>query len=391
MTALDDAATARPYRAAGVWRFTVPSTLAAALLSLLGSTTPGVRTSLDIGTAAIAVVFIGQTIGAIAGSAIVGVTRHALTNRRPMALLAAASLVAAGLAVTWWMLLICMTVVGFAAFVTQTRAQADMARQAGEARAYALGVFHVWGGAGAFAFPLTLAALLAIGVTWRAGYVLLAVAFAVYAVAVPPSRVRQASALKSIRGLPAGLRWVTLVPVLGLSVQVTVPLFLAALLVDEFGTSASAGTATISAYAFGLLVARVAGTRLLPRVGERLELRLGAALLIAGYAGLALAPGVGAVVVASVVIGFGVGQMLPLGMARVARVVDDDDVASSLVFTLASVAQLVLPGFVAVAQLLVGLRGAVCLTLGAVLVLAVAIRISEPAASRRRTAPSSPT
>ena len=86
-------------------------------------------------------------------------------------------------------------------------------------------------------------------------------------------------------------------------------------------TAEAAGTACIAAYALGLLAARAGGTRALPRVPAGRQLWLSGASLLAGYAVLLAAETTALAFAAAVLLGAGVGQLLPLGMARAAMAV----------------------------------------------------------------------
>ena len=61
-------------------------------------------------------------------------------------------------------------------------------------------------------------------------------------------------------------RWAIVVAVVGGGLQLTFPLYLASLVVDDFGVSSATGSATIGVYACGVLLARAGGTALLPRL-----------------------------------------------------------------------------------------------------------------------------
>jgi hypothetical protein len=166
--------------------------------------------------------------------------------------------------------------------------------------------------------------------------------------------------------------------VAGGGLQLTFPLYLASLVVDRFGADGATGSATIAVYAFGVLLARAGGTRLLPRLPVDRQLRLGCAFLAGGYGLMALAGGVGGVMAASLLLGLGVGQLLPLGMARSAREIGDDRHATSVVFTWNSAMQLAVPGAVALLLQVTDLHAALLLTFPLALVIALAVWKSRP-------------
>jgi fucose permease len=166
--------------------------------------------------------------------------------------------------------------------------------------------------------------------------------------------------------------------VLGGGLQLTFPLYLASLVVDRFDVSAATGSATIGLYSVGVLAARAGGTALLPRLPVDRQLRLSCALLLAGYLALGLADSMSVVLVAVALIGLGVGQLLPLGMARSAREIGDDRYASGVVFAWNSILQLATPGAVALLLHVTDLCTALVATLPLALVIAVAVWRSRP-------------
>lgn len=354
-------------------------------MTIVGATAPDLREHLDVSTAALTAVFVAQMLGAVIGSWLAGTVRHRLTELTPMAAIAGLALLVAMLAPTLPLLALSICVAGVAAFVVNASSQAETMRRAGPARAQAISAFHVWGGAGAAAFPLCVAGLLALGFPWQGAFVLLATGFVAYAVVnrrrhvVPPAREPGA------RRPRVGRRgwWAVALAVLGGGLQITFPLYLASLLVDRFGASEAIGSAGVSAYAFGLLAARVLGTRLLPRTGADRQLVVAAACLFGGYALLAAAGSAAAVFPAGVLLGMGTGQLLPLGMARAAVEIGDDRYATGLVFTLNSASQMAVPGAVALTLQFTDLRNALLLTLPIAVAIAVATRRSRrpPAAA----------
>jgi MFS family permease len=362
------------------WPLALSSALATALMSVVGATAPGLREHLGVATGALTLAFVGQMLGALTGSWLAGSARHRLLEVTPVALLAAAALVAAAFAPSLALLVVAMTVAGVGAFAANAAAQAETMRRAGSRRAEALSRYHVWGGAGSAAFPLAVAALLALGVPWQAAFVLVAGAYATYAwinrdlrVVPPPRPAGAAPARVGARG-----RWAVTVAVVGGGLQMTFPLYLASLAVDRFGADEATGSATIAVYALGVLLARAGGTALLPRVPVDRQLRLGCVFLLAGYALLALAERIPGALAAALLIGLGVGQLLPLGMARSAREIGDDRRATSVVFTWNSALQLAVPGVVALLLSVTDLHTALQLTFPLALVVALAVWMSRP-------------
>ena len=348
-------------------------------MSVVGATAPDLRVHLGVGTAALALAFVGQMVGAIGGSWLVGALRGRSFQLAPAAVLAALALLVAMAAPVLAVLVAAMCAAGVAAFVVNATSQAETMRRAGPARSRALSQFHVWGGAGAAAFPLAVAGLLAAGAPWQAAFAMLAAGYLGYAavnrrlhVAPPP-----AGAAGRRPALTTRARWAVAVAVLGGGLQVTFPLYLATLLVDRYGTDEATGSAAIAAYAFGMLAARAGGTRLLERLRPARQLWLSGASLVAGYAVLATAEVTTVAFVAAVLLGAGVGQLLPLGMARAAREIGDDRYATGVVFSINSAMQMAIPAAVALILQVAGLRAALLLTFPVALAICAAIRGSR--------------
>jgi FSR family fosmidomycin resistance protein-like MFS transporter len=362
------------------WELAASSALTTALMSVVGATAPDLREHLGVSTAALTLAFVGQMLGAIAGSWLAGRARHRLLEVSPAGLLAAAALVVAALAPSLPVLVVAMGAGGVGAFCANAAAQAETMRRAGQRRAQALSEYHVWGGAGAAVFPLAVALLLAAGAPFQAAFLLVVAGYLGYAWInrglriVPPPR----AAGERRPRLSARARWAVTAAVVGGGLQMTFPLYLASLVVDRFGVGAATGSATIGVYAFGVLVARAGGTRLLPRLPVDRQLRLGCALLLAGYALLGISGDVAGVMAASLLLGLGTGQLMPLGMARSARAIGDDRHATSVVFTFNSAMQLAVPGAVALLLQLTDLHTALLLTSPLALLVALAVWRSRP-------------
>ena len=365
------------------WRLGASSALTVSAMSVVGATAPDLRVHLGVGTGALALAFVGQMLGAIGGSWLVGALRGRSFQLAPPAILAAVALVAAMAAPSLPLLVAAMFAAGVAAFIVNATSQAETMRRAGPARSMALSQFHVWGGAGAAAFPLTVAGLLAAGVPWQAAFALLAAAYLAYAAV--NRRLHVATPVASDAGRRAALgpraRWAVTLAVLGGGLQVTFPLYLATLLVDRYGAGEAAGTACIATYAVGLLAARAGGTRALPRVRAGMQLWLSGASLLAGYAVLTAAESIGPAFAAAALLGAGVGQLLPLGMARAAREIGDDRYATGVVFSLNSAMQVAIPAAVALMLSITTLRTALLLTFPVALVICAAVRGSADPAS----------
>jgi len=362
-------------------RLCVTSALATAVLVLVGAAGPELRVAFSVGTEALAALFVAQTLGTLVGAALAARLADPLLQPLPVAGATAAALALAAAAPTAWVLGAAMAVAGGGAFLLVTTAQADVARRSPGARGRALSRFHVWGATGGLLTPLALSAALGADASWRAGFALVAAAYLAHAlygsariVLRPGPRTTRATRPQ----LTARARWSVVVPVAGVGLQLTLALFLAALLVDEWGASASAGSAVVALYALGLLAARVTTARLGAQVEGRRPLRVSAVLLLVGYAVLALAPSGAVAALAAVLLGAGVGPLLPLGMARAAAELGDDRAASALVFALNGVAQVVFPAVVVALLAIVDLRLALVATaiIGGVVLLAV--RRSEP-------------
>jgi len=361
------------------WRLGASSALTTAAMSIVGATAPDLRVHLDVGTSVLALAFVAQMTGAVAGSWLAVAPRERPIQLAPGAAAAALGLLAAMLAPALTFLVVAMLATGVAAFVVNATSQAETMRRAGPARSAALSRFHVWGGAGAAFFPLAVAGLLALEAPWQAAFVLLAGGYIGFAVVnrhvrVAPSPGRAAGSRPPIT---ARARWAVVVAVFGGGLQVTFPLYLASLLVDRYGTSGAVGSAAIAAYSGGMLAARAGGTALLPRFPPARQLQLAGALLLAGYATLAIAGSAGVAFVAAVLLGAGVGQLLPLGMARAAREIGDDRYATGVVFSLNSALQVAVPGIVALLLQVAGLRAALLMTFPIALAICVAVGASR--------------
>jgi MFS family permease len=358
----------------------VTSALATAVLVLVGATGPELRGAFSMGTEALAALFVAQTLGTLVGAALAARLPDPWLQPLRVGGTTAAALALAAAAPSAWVLGAAMAVAGGGAFLLVTTAQAEVARRSAGARGRALSRFHVWGGAGGLLTPLALSAALAAGISWRLGFALVAAGYVLHALYARARVVLRPGARTTRAARPrlgARARWAVVVPVAGVGLQLTLALFLAALLVDAFAASASAGSGVVALYALGLLAARVTVARLGPEVEGAAPLRASVALLLAGYAVLALAPSAAVAALAAVLLGAGVGPLLPLGMARVAGELGDDRAASALVFALNGVAQIVLPAAVAVLLALVDLRLALVATALVAALVALAVRRSE--------------
>lgn len=366
------------------WRLAASSALTTSAMSVVGATAPDLRVHLGVGTSALALAFVGQMIGAVAGSWLVGAWRGRSLQLAPAAAVTALALLGAMLAPALPLLIACMCLAGIAAFVVNATSQTETMRRAGSARSAALSRFHVWGGAGAAAFPLAVAALLAAGVPWQSAFAVLVAGYLAYAALNRRLHVEPPSAGDGGRrpALTARARWAVVVAVLGGGLQVTFPLYLATLLVDRYDSSEALGSAAISAFAIGLLAARAGGTRLLASVPAARQLALSGGSLLAGYALLAAAGATAVVFAAALLLGAGVGQLLPLGMARAAREIGDDRFATGLVFSINSAMQMAVPGAVALLLQVAGLRAALLLTFPLAVVICVAVRRSHAPGAR---------
>jgi MFS family permease len=355
-------------------RLCASSALTVSLMSVVGATAPALRSHLGVSTSALTVAFVFGMLGAVAGSTLAGGAGHRLLELTPLALATAATMALATTVQSLPALTVLMLCAGTAAFALNASSQAETMRRAGDARARALSQFHVWGGAGGAGFPLLVAGMLAIGLPWQAAFALLAAGYLVYALVNRDLRMvrtpRPAGAGRP--ALSARARWAVAGAVLGGGLQITFPLYLASLLVDSYAAGPALGSAGVSVYAAGVLVARAGGTRVLPRLGVARELQLSCVALVAGYAGVLVAPTVAVVFAAAFCLGLGTGQLMPLGMARSAREIADDRYATGVVFALNSAMQIVVPGVVALLALALELRVAILLTFPLVVLIACA-------------------
>jgi MFS family permease len=372
---------------AAPWQLRAPSGLTVASLTVIGATAPGIEQAFDIDSGSLAIAFACQTVGALLGSSLVGIARHPLLRGRPAALATAGFIALAGAAPSFPVLAAAMFSAGVTCFVVATRAQADVSRLADGDRAQELSAFHVWGGSGGFGFPLIVAGALGLGLPWRAGFWILAVLFVGYAIVATPSL--EASHPRPAAGRPRlspQARLAIVCASTAVAIQVTIPLYLATLLVNDFGASDAAGSAAVSLYCLGVLVSRAGGTLLLRRIGLDRELRVLVAILLAGYPVLLLASSAPLVVAAAIIIGLGIGQIFPLAMSRAAELIDDDRYASSLVFSLNSAAQVALPAVVALCLLFSELQEALVGTVVFAALVALSAALSEPANRRAQPA-----
>jgi MFS family permease len=315
----------------------------------------------------------------MSGAAAVGVSGSRLLRPVPMALLASLSLVLCLVADRIEVMIVLLALGGFAAYAMNARAQGDLSRIAGERRATVLGLFHVFGGTGAFVFPLVIAWLLHLHVSWRAAAVLLGGLFAAYAWGCRDWTHTEAPKglhLDSLKRLARGNAGAALVvAVVGVGLQVAVPLWIPTILHDRFHVSPAAASGSAAVYMVALLVTRVGSALTVHRIGGRVILVAGAAAVFAGHFVLYFANGVTMMLVATVLIGAGAGPLLPVGIARVAQWSRDDRLGTAAVMALAGVAQIALPGAVIGAHALgLSLQHAAAVTVVAAAVVLVAAR-----------------
>ena len=261
-----------------------------------------------------------------------------------------------------------MFVAGIAGYAVNSRAQADISLVEGANRAQALGLFHVFGGIGAFLFPLMFALLIQVGVSWRGAFLLVACFFAVYGVVClrwthsgDPPGLRLDALRRVVRGRAGAA---LLVAVVGTGLQLGVVLWIPILMHDRFGRSTAAASVTAAIYMLALLLTRMVSALAVNRVGARLILSLGAGAVVAGHAVLFFAPSAGALLLAAVLIGAGTGPLLPLGIARVAHWSQDDRLGTATVMALLGPAQIVLVSSVLAAHALgLSLQSAASITI----------------------------
>ena len=372
-----------PQRAASLapWQLAVSSSLMIAMMSVVGATAPDLRAYLGVSTSALTLAFIGQMAGAFAGAVIIARARHRVLELSPLALLAAAAVGAAALAPSLPFLVAAMLVAGAGGMGVNATAQAETMRRAGPRRARALSQYHTWGGAGSVVFPLAVAGLLAVGVPWQSAFVLIVVAYVAHAWVNRHLRVvhaqRDTGSARPAIGPRA--RWAVVVAVVAGGIQLTFPLYFSSLAVDHFGASAATGSAVIGVYALGILIARAGGTAVMPRLPVDRQLRAGCAVMLAGYVLLAVAGALPLLVVAAFLLGLGIGQLLPLGMARSAREIGDDRYSTGIVYTWNSVMQLASPALVALLLQVMDLRAALVATVPLALLIVLAVWRSRPA------------
>lgn len=363
------------------WQLFASSFLTTGLAGLVGITAPGVQDDLGVGYVAIGALFCTQTLGAFLGAGSV-----AATPKRSLSLPAAAAITTGAIAIgaaapRFWVLLPVMFVAGFAGFTLVTRAQADLSRLAAQARGHVLSRQHVVGAIGGMLYPLAYSGVLAAGLDWRSGFILLATTYAVYWASLRGIRIEQSSAAPENDRSSGGARrvaWAVAVPALGVGIQTTVPLWLPTLLRDSFAASEAAASAGAGVYFFAVLAGRVSAARFLARLGEAHELRLATGLVLAGYVFLAVSGSAAMATFACAVIGFGVGPLLPLGVSRAVRATTTDRLASSLVMAMGCVAQILLPAAVVGLLWALDLRAALCATSVAAAVTFEAVRRSGP-------------
>lgn len=347
-------------------------------MTALGATAPAVSAEFDVSVATVGVAFAFQSLGMIGGSALVGSLRHRHLRVWPLSLATAGAIAVAAVAPSFLLFTFALTVAGIGCYTVNAGAQAAMMRSGGADPAPAIGRFHVYGGVGAVGFPLVTALLLSAGVSWRGAFALLALVYCVYAAAC--FRISLMGAVRTRGGRPRispRARWAAVVVLVGAGIQVCVPLFLASLVVDRFGTSEAAGSATVAAYWFGMLAARVGGTRLLPRLGSDRELWISCAFLVAGYVGLGAATGHEVVTAGALLIGAGCGQLFPLAAVRVARELGDAGYSAGLVFALNGAALVVIPLAVSALLTVVEIQEALIMTSPLVVLVAVGVARSR--------------
>jgi MFS family permease len=326
---------------------------------------------------------VAQTAGMIAGALAVGMSDRRILRPQPMLLVAVAALVVA--TIGWFPgLVVAMAVSGIAIYAINARAQSELSALAGPYRARALSLFHVGGGAGAFLTPLAIAGLLAVGVSWRAAFLFVAAALLVYAPWA--SRWGHATAPRMtlrVGRLPPRARWALAVATLALGVQLSVPLWLAQLVHDDFGVSVAAASAVTAVYCAALFIARLTVATSLPRLGEGRVLGVCSTSVVIGLVLLGIAPDAPTVIAAAALIGGSVGPILALGMARLAVASGDDRLAASAVMAGGGAAAIVLPAATVALEPVVGLQLAVAaLAVPAVVVVIGVWRSAVPLTAR---------
>jgi len=361
------------------WQLYASSFITTGLAGVVGITAPGVQDDLGVGYVAIGALFCTQTLGAFLGAASVAAAPRLSPSLPATAVLTAAAVAVGAAAPRYWVLLPVMFVAGFGGFTLVTRAQGELSRLAGRTRGHALSRQHVVGAIGGTLYPLVFSGLLAAGLGWRSGFVLLAVTYVLYRLSLVHGRIGHGSATADAapaHGRTGSVAWAVSIPALGVGIQTTIPLWLPTLLRDSFGASEAGASAGAGVYFLAVLGGRVAAARLLARLGEDRELQLSVVLVLAGYGLLALSGSAVTATAACAVIGFGVGPLLPLGVSRAARAATTDRVASSLVMAMGCVAQILLPAVVVALLVAVDLHAALCVTALAGAVALVAVRRS---------------
>lgn len=369
----DEAGMARPAASTGLTNALTGATLAA-----LGAAGPALTADLKISPAMLSMVFAAQTVGMLLGAATAGAMRNRAPTIRAVALLTIAALAGVAAAPSFAFLALALGIAGAGCYALNTSAQATVMGAVRAVRAAALSRFHVLGALGGVAFPLTVAPLLGLGMSWRWGFLVVAMGYCV--VARSPRRlfVREPPLAPPRGHVSARARWVAGIVFLGVGIQVSVPLHLGNLAVDRFEASPAVASLAVGAFWFGLLLARVAGTAALPRVSEANQLWASCVSLAGGYAVLAVAHGVTSLTCAAILMGAGVGQLLPLGAARAADEIGDDAYSSSLTFVLAATAQLVIPIAVASVLAFVSLYAAILATSVFAVIIPLAVAYSRP-------------
>ncbi|MCG2621806.1 MFS transporter [Arthrobacter sp. I2-34] len=248
--------------------------------------------------------------------------------------------------------------------------------------------FHAAFSLGAFAGALAGAGLSALQVPLSAHLACLAVLVAAAALALPraflPPRPAAHAAAAGARGFGAWREPRTvLIGVVVLGAALTEGAandWIAKAAVDGLGASAAEGALVFAVFVAAMTAVRLAGGRVVDRLGRVPVLRLGLAAALAGLLLFVLAPNLPLALVGAVLWGFGAALGFPLGMSAAAE--DPARAAGrvSVVSTLGYVAFLAGPPFLGFLGQHVGVRN----SLLAVAVLITVSALAAPAAREQR-------
>lgn len=218
---------------------------------------------------------------------------------------------------------------GFAGAAVATAVAAMVDARHGESGGAVLSFFHGTGASAGLVAPLAIGAGIALGLTWRPGFLLVLVFLGVALVLIgrvrhdpaladgPAARVARASRVAGAR-MPRRF-WVVLgVVMAGVALEFFFTVWSGDLVLERTGLSEAGSTAAVSGFIGGMAVARLVAARIAAGRPTAPFMVVGAAVVLAGWSVVWIATlesvGSAAMALAGLVIaGLGIGAFFPLG------------------------------------------------------------------------------